>query len=63
MYVGMLLQSTRGGKGLSAFGTGVTAGPDVRGSDVPLQVARICEHLVTVLTGKPAELAVDHLVT
>ena len=41
----------------------MTSCSHVRCPDVSLEIARVCEHLVTVLTREPAELSVHHLVT
>ena len=61
--VRVLLQPARRGEGLAALRAGVAPGPDVRGPDVALQVARVGEHLVAVLTREPPELPVNHFVT
>lgn len=60
--VRVLLEAGGGGEGLSALRAGVAAGADVVGADVALQVARVGEHLVAVLAGEAAVLAVVHLV-
>ena len=40
----------------------MTAGPHMGCADVALQVARVGEDLVAVLTGETAELSVEHFV-
>ena len=63
VYVRVLLQPTTRGKSLSALRTGVASGPHVAGTDVPLKVARVREHLVAVLTRKSPKFSVDHFVS
>ena len=59
----VLLQTAGGGECLPTLWAGVAPRPHVTGPDVPLQVARVSEHLVAVLTGEPPELPVHHLVS
>ena len=59
----VLFEPGGGGECLATLWTGVTPGPDMRGPDVPLQVAGVSEHLVTVLAGESPELTVHHLVS
>ena len=61
--VSVLLQSTRRGECLATLGAGVTPGAHVTRPDVPLQVARVGEHFVAILTREPPELSVNHFVT
>ena len=61
--VSVLLQTARRREGLPALGAGVAPSSHVGGSDVALEVARVGEHLVAVLTREPSELAVNHFVT
>ena len=61
--MGVLLQTAGSCKCFAALRTGVAPSSDVGGPDVSLKIARICEYFVTVFTGKPAELPVNHLVS
>ena len=61
--VSVLLQPAGRGEGLPALRAGVAPSSHVGGPDVALQVARVGEHLVAVLTGEPPELTVNHFVT
>ena len=61
--VSVLLQPAGRGECLPALRAGVAPGPNMRGPDVTLQVARVGEHLVAVLTREPPELSVNHFVT
>ena len=62
MYVRVLLKPTACGKCLSTLRTGVASGPHMACANVPLQVARVGENLVAVLTGKSSKLSMDHFV-
>ena len=61
--VSVLLQTAGRRECLPALRAGVAPSSHVGGSDVALQVARVGEHLVAVLTREPSELTVDHFVT
>ena len=41
----------------------MTPSSDVRGPDVPLEVAGVSEHFVAILAREPPELTVNHLVS
>ena len=41
----------------------MTSCSHVRGPDVSLEIARVCEHLVAVLTRKSSKFSVDHFVS
>lgn len=60
MDVGVLFQSRTGCKSFPAFWTGMRSGSNMVGPDVPLQIAWIREHLVTVLAWEPPVLSMDH---
>ena len=60
--VSVLLQTARRREGLPALGAGVAPSSHVGGSDVALEVARVGEHLLAVLTRKPTELTMNHFV-
>ena len=59
----VLLEPGGCGECLSTLWTGVTPGTDMRGPDVPLEVAGVSEHLVAVLAGEFPKLTVHHLVS
>ena len=61
--VGVLLQPAGRGERLPALRAGVAASPHMGGADVALEVARVGEHLIAVLTREPPELPVNHFVT
>lgn len=48
----VLFQSARRGERFAALDARVASRPDVLRADVTLEVARVCEHLVTVLARK-----------
>lgn len=52
VYVLVLLEARGGGKGLATLRAGVGSGTDVLRADVTLEVAGVCEHLITVFTLK-----------
>ena len=56
----VLLETTGGGEGLATFRTGMTASTYMRCSDVPLQIAWICENFVTVFARKSSKLTMNH---
>ena len=59
----MLFESRGGSKGFATFGTGMTSGAHMIGSDVSLKIGGVGENFVTIFTGKSPEFTMDHFVS